>query len=196
MGAVTPPPPQKKNAKKKRDRERKKEENNHFQSKITYKFVLYEENTGHMHQIAPLTFNIKMGKSSQCGRGDTPLPSPPPSLATLPRTLFLPPPPPKIKSWLRHWAGIYVRGLCGTRGRLSCTYIPQQSRILRNYAVSHKNWTNAMDKNYMDNRRRGPRDAMFTARGQTDGDRLWRRKRKDADGGSPSESRMKCQPDC
>ena len=50
----------------KKGRERKKENTvacmhvklspfNHFQSKIKYKFVLYEENTGHMHQIAPLT---------------------------------------------------------------------------------------------------------------------------------------------
>ena len=31
---------------------------NHFQSKIKYKFVLYEENTGHMHQIAPLTLKL------------------------------------------------------------------------------------------------------------------------------------------
>ena len=59
-GAVAPP---KKMPKKKREgeREKKKEENkvacmhvklppfNHFQSKIKYKFVLYEENTGHMH---------------------------------------------------------------------------------------------------------------------------------------------------
>ena len=62
--------------------------------------------------------------------------------------------------------------------------------------LSHKNWTNAMGKNYMDNRRRGPRDDMFTARRQTGLDRLWRRKRKDVDGGSPSERRVKCQPAC
>ena len=66
------PPPKKKKKKKKchkkkeGEREKKKENKvacmhvklppfNHFQSKIKYKFVLYEENTGHMQQIAPLT---------------------------------------------------------------------------------------------------------------------------------------------
>ena len=93
---------------KKRERERKKEENKHFQrSKITYKFVLYEENTGHMHQIAPIN-NIKMQNALTVVGGTpppTPLPPPPPppplaryarsgSVASLPRTLFLPPPPP------------------------------------------------------------------------------------------------------
>ena len=89
------------------ERERKKEENNHFQSKITYKFVLYEENTGHMHQIAPLTSKFK---KLSLWEGGHPPGHPPPTLAryarsgsvaSLPRTLFLPP-PPKIKSWLRH----------------------------------------------------------------------------------------------
>ena len=62
---------------------------NHFQSKIKYKFVLYEENTGHMHQIAPLTTS-KCKKLSLSEGGH-----PPPrsgSVASLPRTLFLPPP--------------------------------------------------------------------------------------------------------
>ena len=93
---------------KKRGRERKKKENkvacmhvrlppfNHFQSKIKYKFVLYEENTGHMHQIAPLTTSTCKKLSLWEGGGGTHLlhtPSPPPpSLASLPRTLFLPPP--------------------------------------------------------------------------------------------------------
>ena len=102
-GAVAPP--QKKCQKKRgKGREREKKENkvacmhvkllpfNHFQSKIKYKFVLYKENTGHMHQIAPLT-------TSKCKKLSlwTPLPHPPPlarsvSVASLPRTLFLPPP--------------------------------------------------------------------------------------------------------
>ena len=98
MGAVAPPPPppKKKNANKKKERERKKrEENNHFQSKIIYEFVLYEENTGHMHQIAPLT-------TSKCKKLSLTPPSHtlPPlaryarsgSVASLPRMLFLPPP--------------------------------------------------------------------------------------------------------
>ena len=69
VGGGRPPPPPQKNAKKctkkKGEREKKREENNHFQSKITYKFVLYEENTGHMHQIAPLTTS-KCKKLSLC----------------------------------------------------------------------------------------------------------------------------------
>ena len=110
-------PPQ--NAKKKGERERKKENKvacmhvklppfNHFQSKIKCKFVLYEENTGHMHQIAPLTTS-KCKKLSLCPPSHTP----PRSLRSLGLSLrslaryFLP--PPKIKSWLRHsldgWGG-------------------------------------------------------------------------------------------
>ena len=87
-GGGRPPPPQCPNKKRGGERERKKENKvacmhvklpsfNHFQSKIKYKSVLYEENTGHMHQIAPLT-------TSKCKK----LPHPPPSLALLPRTLF------------------------------------------------------------------------------------------------------------
>ena len=73
----------------------------HFQSKIKYKFVLYEENTGHMHQIAPLT-TLKCKKLSLW----TPSPPPPPcSLASLPRTYFFSA-PSKIKSWLRHWLNL------------------------------------------------------------------------------------------
>ena len=61
---------------------------------IKYKFVLYEENTGHVHQIAPLTTS----KCKKLSLWDTPLPHPPPlarsarsgSVASLPRTLFLP----------------------------------------------------------------------------------------------------------
>ena len=63
---------------------------NHFQSKIKYKFVLYEENTGHMHQIAPLT-------TSKC----PPTPSPPPLARSAPSHVIFTA-PPKIKSWLRH----------------------------------------------------------------------------------------------
>ena len=45
----------------------------HIQSKIKYKFVQYEENTGHMHQIAPLTVNnIKMQKALTAGGGKPP----------------------------------------------------------------------------------------------------------------------------
>ena len=80
-GGGRPPPPQCQQQKRERERERKKENKvacmhvklppfNHFQSKIKYKFVLYEENTGHMHQIAPLT--NQNAKSSHCGWGDTP----------------------------------------------------------------------------------------------------------------------------
>ena len=70
---------------------------NHFQSKIKYKFVLYEENTGHMHQIAPLTTSKCKKLSLWEGGCHTP---PPPSLAPLARArslrslarYFLPPP--------------------------------------------------------------------------------------------------------
>ena len=100
------PPPQKKMQKKKKEkkgeRERKRKIKlrvcvklppfNHFQSKIKYKFVLYEENTGHMHQIAPLTTS-KCNDSFHCGRGKTPLPHPPPrSLRSLARYFYRPPP--------------------------------------------------------------------------------------------------------
>ena len=70
---------------------------NHFQSKIKYKFVLYEENTGHMHQIAPLTTS-KCKKLSLWEGGHPP--PPPRSLRSLARYFFYR--PPKIKSWLRH----------------------------------------------------------------------------------------------
>ena len=50
-----------------------------------YNFVLYEENTGHMHQIAPLT--TSKCKKLSLWEGDT-LRPPPPSLAPLPRRLF------------------------------------------------------------------------------------------------------------
>ena len=89
VGAVAPPPPKCKTKKRReREREKKKEENkvacmhvklppfNHFQSKIKYKFVLYEENTGHMHQIAPLTTSK---------RKKLPHPPPPRSLHSLGR---------------------------------------------------------------------------------------------------------------
>ena len=93
-GGGRPPPPKKK-AKKKRGkgREREKKGNkvacmhvklppfNHFQSKIKYKFVLYEENTGHMHQIAPLTSKCK--KLSLWEGGHTLPPPPPRSLRSL-----------------------------------------------------------------------------------------------------------------
>ena len=97
-------PQKKKKKKKKGERERKKENKaacmhdfvklppfNHFQSKIKYKFVLYEEYTGHMHQIAPLT--TSKCKKLSLWEGGTPLPHPPPlarsgSVASLPRTLF------------------------------------------------------------------------------------------------------------
>ena len=86
---------------------------NHFQSKNKYKFVLYVENTGHMHQIAPLTTS-KCKKLSLWEGGHPPptpsLPPPPPSLAPLARAPSLRSlaryfyrPPLKIKSWLRHW---------------------------------------------------------------------------------------------
>ena len=109
-GRPPPPPPP---PKKKGESERKKENKvacmrvklppfNHFQSKIKYKFVLYEENTGHMHQIAPLTTSKCKKLSLWEGRGDpshTP-PPPPRSLRSLARYFYR---PPKIKSWLRHW---------------------------------------------------------------------------------------------
>ena len=66
---------------------------NHF-LRLNYKFVLYEELTGHMHQIAPLT-------TSKCKKLS-------PSLAPLTRARSLRPlagyfcRPPKIKFWLRH----------------------------------------------------------------------------------------------
>ena len=101
VGAVAPPP------KCQKQGERKKKENkvacmhvklppfNHFQSKIKYKFVLYVENTGHMHQITSLT--TSKCKKLSLWEGET-TPSPLPrsarsgSVASLPRTLFLPPP--------------------------------------------------------------------------------------------------------
>ena len=85
VGAVAPPPPKKK--KEGRGEREKKKENkvacmhvklppfNHFQSKIKYKFVLYEENTGHMHQIAPLT--TSKCKKLSLWEGGHPLPHPP-----------------------------------------------------------------------------------------------------------------------
>ena len=54
---------------------------NHFQSKIKYKFVLYVENTGHMHQIAPLTTS-KCKKLSLWEGGH-----PPPTSSPLARSL-------------------------------------------------------------------------------------------------------------
>ena len=104
-GRGRPPPPQC----QKKGTEREKKENkacmhvklplfNHFQSKIKYKFVLYVENTGHMHQIAPLT--TSKCKKLSLWEGDTPTPpSPPPSLAPS-HVIYTA--PPKIKSWLRH----------------------------------------------------------------------------------------------
>ena len=102
-----PPPPPKKSQKRKKGRERKKENKvarmhmklppfNHFQSKIKYKFVLYEENTGHMHQIAPLTTSKCKLLSMWEGGNTPPTLSPPPlarsarsgSVASFPRTLF------------------------------------------------------------------------------------------------------------
>ena len=56
-----------------------------------YKFVLYKENTGHMHQIAPLT--TSKCKKLSLWEGDTPLPHPPP-------------PPPRS---LRSLAGYFYR---------------------------------------------------------------------------------------
>ena len=93
-----------KNAQKKGEREKKKENKvacmhvklppfNHFQSKIKYKFVLYVENTGHMHQIAPLTTSTC--KELSLWRGDT-TPSPLArlgSVASLPRTFIVYRPP-------------------------------------------------------------------------------------------------------
>ena len=74
---------------------------NHFQSKIKYKFVLYEENTGHMHQIAPLTTSKCKKLSLWEGGGDTPLPPTPSPLARSARShvIFY---RPLIKFWLRH----------------------------------------------------------------------------------------------
>ena len=106
VGAVAPPP-KKKMPKKKG--ESKKENKvacmhvklppfNHFQSEIKYKFVLYVENTGHMHQIAPLTTSKCKKLSLWEGGHPPPTPSPLPRsarsgfVASLPRTLFLPPP--------------------------------------------------------------------------------------------------------
>ena len=93
-GGGRPPKNAPKKRKKGRERERKREENNHFKSKITYKFVLYEENTGHMHQIAPLT--TSKCKKLSLWEGGVPPPTPSPlaryarsgSVASLPRTLF------------------------------------------------------------------------------------------------------------
>ena len=76
--------------------------------RLNINFVLYEENTGHMHQIAPLT-------TSKCKKALTDVPPPTPSAP--PRSLhslglgrFAPShviftASPKIKSWLRHWLG-------------------------------------------------------------------------------------------
>ena len=57
---------------------------NHFHRKNKYKFVLYEENTGHMHQIAPLT--TSKCKKLSLWEGDTPLPHPPPTPSPLARS--------------------------------------------------------------------------------------------------------------
>ena len=103
VGAVAPQNAQKKEG---REREKKKENKvacmhvklppfNHFQSKIKYKFVLYEENTGHMHQIAPLTTS-KCKKLSLWEGGH-----PPPTPFAPSHVIFTA--PPQIKSWLRHW---------------------------------------------------------------------------------------------
>ena len=102
-GRSPPPPP---NAKNKREGgERDKKENkvacmhvklppfNHFQSKIKHKFVLYEENTGHMHQIAPLTTS-KCKKLSLWEGGHHP--PPPPPLARSARSHVIFTAPPKI----------------------------------------------------------------------------------------------------
>ena len=65
---------------------------NHFQSKIKYKFVLYEENTEHMHQIAPLT-------TSKCKKLSLCTPSPPPPLARFaPSQHYFYRPPLKLNS--------------------------------------------------------------------------------------------------
>ena len=99
VGAVAPP----KKMQKKRERERKKENKvacmhvklppfNHFQSKIKYKFVLYEEITRHMHQIAPLPTS-KCKKLSLWEGGHlppTPPPPPPRSLRSLGLGRFAP----------------------------------------------------------------------------------------------------------
>ena len=102
-GGGRPPPPPKK---KKRESNKKKNKVacmhvklppfNHFQSKIKYKFVLYEENTGHMHQIAPLTTS-KCKKLSLWG---VPPSHPPPPLARSAPSHVIFYRPPKIKSWL------------------------------------------------------------------------------------------------
>ena len=113
-GAVPPPKCQQKRG----EREKKRENKvacihvklppfNHFQSKIKYKFVLYVENTGHMHQIAPLT--TSKCKKLSLWEGPPPTPPPPPrSLRSLGLRRFAPShviftAPPKMKSWLRHW---------------------------------------------------------------------------------------------
>ena len=113
----SPPPPPQMPKRGGGEREREKENKvacmhvklppfNHFQSKIKYKFVLYVENTGHMHQITPLTTS-KCKKLSLWERGPPPppLPHPPRSLRSLgllapSHVIFTA--PPKIKSWLRH----------------------------------------------------------------------------------------------
>ena len=95
VGAVAP----KKNARKKGgEREKKRKIKlrvcvklppfNHFQSKIKYKFVLYEENTGHMHQIPPLTTS-KCKKLLLWEEGH-PSPPPPRSLRSLGLGRFAP----------------------------------------------------------------------------------------------------------
>ena len=112
VGAVAPPKMPKKNRKKgERGKKRKIKLRvcvkpfNHFQSKIKYKFVLYEENTGHMHQIAPLTTSKCKKLSLWEGEHHShTLPPPPPlarsarsgSVASLPRTLFFTAPPLKL----------------------------------------------------------------------------------------------------
>ena len=118
-GRSPPPPPKKMGGKGGGGREREKENKvacmhvklppfNHFQSKIKYKFVLYVENTGHMHQIAPLT--TSKCKKLSLWEGEHPPPTPSPlarsarsgSVASLPSHVIFTA-PPKIKSWLRHW---------------------------------------------------------------------------------------------
>ena len=99
-------PPQKCPKKREGERETKKENKvacmhvklppfNHFQSKIKYKFVLYEENTGHMHQIAPLTTSKCKKLSLWEGGHSPPTPSPPRSLGLgrfAPSHITAPPP--------------------------------------------------------------------------------------------------------
>ena len=101
-GGGRPPPKKKCKQKGEGEREKKKKNKvtcmhvklppfNHFHRKNKYKFVLYEENIGHMHQIAPLT-------TSKCKKlllweGEPPPTPSSPSLglgrfASLPRTLF------------------------------------------------------------------------------------------------------------